>query len=194
MLFEVVTLGGLLFWLAILAFIICEWVSIRNEKWGLVWLEFLTLMVVLTLFSNIGIGWLSWMLYNPIELITFALAYLLIGTAWGYTRWRWVYVYRKAEEYEKRREELKAEYNKVSIRSGGIKSIKEWLADIGYPPSAQRNKSRIIMWMLWFPISIIDTLLTDLVYRVFEALYEKIAKTLQRVSEQAFADRFDEMK
>ena len=48
-------------------------------------------------------------------------------------------------------------------------------------------KERVITWMIWWPSSVIWTLLDDLVKNIFNHIYNGIHSTLQGISNRIFS-------
>lgn len=53
-------------------------------------------------------------------------------------------------------------------------------------PSPRDHKSRILIWMAWWPWSMAWTLLNDPIKRAFRAIYRALQKRFQSISERAF--------
>ena len=55
-----------------------------------------------------------------------------------------------------------------------------------YKPKARNHKGKVLSWMTYWPWSLLWTLFNDFVRRVFNAIYNKIQKFLQKISDHAF--------
>lgn len=53
-------------------------------------------------------------------------------------------------------------------------------------PSPRDHKARIMIWMAWWPWSMLWTLLNDPIKRLFRAIYRALLTRLQKISERAF--------
>jgi hypothetical protein len=60
--------------------------------------------------------------------------------------------------------------------------------DGGLAPLARTNKSRIMMWMGYWPFSALWTMIDEPIKKAFRAIYNYISSTLQRISDDAFAN------
>lgn len=191
MFIELAAVGSVLFWGFIALWIIAEWASIHNERWGLCFIEFVVLVIAISAFTNAKLDWINWT--NIINLLTFYLPiYIALGAGWSVAKW-YFYLLRQKEEYEERREGFLKSYEaREPFRKQ--ESFKEWLPSYHkYPPSVKNNKSRILSWMSLWWISFLDTFLTDFLYRIWEAIYFKLAKTLQKMSNYVFRE-FEELR
>lgn len=59
------------------------------------------------------------------------------------------------------------------------------------PPQAGENKGRIMLWMTYWPVSAVWTLVDDPVRRLFLAIWEWLSGTFQRISDRAFGGTED---
>ena len=53
---------------------------------------------------------------------------------------------------------------------------------------ARENKSRIIMWMAYWPWSLLWTTINDAVKRIYREIYQAIQRLLQGISDSVFKD------
>lgn len=56
------------------------------------------------------------------------------------------------------------------------------------PPQTSDNKSRIVLWMTYWPVSMTWTLINDPIRKIFNWIYEVTAKSFQSDSDKVFAD------
>lgn len=84
---------------------------------------------------------------------------------------------------------------RVEVRVGGLPQRFHQASEdqrLQHPPEprqvplARENKGHIILWMsMWFP-SMISSLFSDFVKRIFKTIYYRIASQLQNISDRAF--------
>ena len=60
--------------------------------------------------------------------------------------------------------------------------------DLSEAPQARTNKSRILRWMTFWPLSALWTLIDDPIREAFRKIYDQISGRLQRISDRMFAD------
>jgi len=124
-----------------------------------------------------------WMFAHPMEIFALAFLYVIAGTTWAVVKWR-LFVKAKAHDCNR----FKLEYQPGE----GVKDLHGYLLDrtglSSLPPLVYDEKSRITRWMMWWPISLILTLIDDPIQKIFTAIYDFIAKRLQSISDKAFKD------
>lgn len=131
---------------------------------------------------------------NPLVMLEIFAVYILIGVIWSMPKWffhvreiREDYLYdvnrflwsRDREQNNQIPEDLVADW----LRSP---EFRRWDGEI--PPLASKNKSRITLWMMYWPISMVWTLIDEPVRRTFNFVYEQIQGVYTRISEHAFRD------
>ncbi len=190
--------GSLWFvWMGSMLFFCC-WAAHDDAGFAVFWL-FTVGTALFFAFAPPAAAVLGWLVDHRNHLPYLALLYVAVGTSWGIMRWC-LYVSRAARSYEGRSKDLLREYQNGpwSPGSGPSSQTKityaEWLYRFhSLPPSPSNNRSRIVTWMVWWPFSFLDTLLSDLVRRVFDAIYDEVAALLGRISTRAFR-RFEELR
>jgi hypothetical protein len=129
---------------------------------------------------------------HPVNIAYGLLAYLATGTAWSIVRW---YLYTKDQFH--RYEEFKIKF----LRSHNIfidvipDALKDEFAEafrwrIGgfvFHPQVTENKSRIYMWMAYWPWSMLWTVLNRPIKAAFNFIYSEIRSLLQKISDHAWA-------
>lgn len=155
-----------------------------------------TLIVTLVLLEQCGgIPILRYVVEHPIPILLSVLAYFAAGTGYGIVKW-WFFVTEQRERYESARadfllekkvkgdvmpEELKLDWKNYAERGVYGKERFE------YRPRARNFKGRILMWMTYWPWSLLWTLINDMVKKLFRHIYYRIAGLLQSISNKAFA-------
>jgi hypothetical protein len=106
----------------------------------------------------------SWIIDNPFTIIGVFLGYLLLGVVWSFVKW---YLF-----LNDLRAKCKENGNKVYAEQ-----ISFW-----------RNKSRILVWMSYWPFSAVWFVVHDPIVRSFKFLQTKLAATYQKISDKMFKD------
>jgi len=97
-------------------------------------------------------------------------SYLVLGVIWSFFKW-YFFLLNKRDKY---REKIADGYKQVNIND--------------YIPSAKNNKSRIMSWMMYWPMSGLWTLINDPVRRAFQFLYNRVESYFDRMSKSLFSE------
>jgi len=145
------------FWILLCGFVFV-WVSTKEERLVLGLLVVAITLALLQFIADVQI--VAWVVANPSKLIGYAIGYYVVGLIWSFIKW---YLY------------LIDERNHWRLKKQGITSeeIKSWM------PSFSGSKNKIAVWIGYWPISFIITLL--------EGVFEKFAKYLR----DAFTRRYE---
>lgn len=178
--------------LTIGAAVIC--VAVHDDAgWGAAVVLFVVLAFT-SLFTTVGLWWIPFILTNWLPLTALWLAG---GVTWAFVKW-WLFCQRAADRFEAQREQLVQEFEGKLKTPGFLKvgtTFAQWVQDRhGFPPAPRENKDRIITWMIWWPFSVVDTIFSDLVQRLWDRVYRAIANLLARISTSVFQSRFSEFR
>lgn len=187
MLFEFLIFGTLWFWIAAIIFAAVVVVAIDNDRGLLATVALLAFVAALVLFGDFNP--FPWLMRHPWAGVLLILAYFAIGAGWAIVKW-WFYCTDMARKYREARFRF-LEQNGVQGDAIPDHLREKWrensrFSDRG-PPNVRQNKSRIMLWMTYWPFSMFWTLLNDPIRRVFRHIYEYISGILHRISERAFA-------
>jgi hypothetical protein len=174
-LFEYVALGTWGFWaiLAIIAIAMSE--LLDTDHPGLATIMAIGTGVLLWL---LGVRPLEWISTHIVELIEYAVAYVISGLAWSLVKWYfWLVKIRRFVD------ELQAVKNPdilYALRQKG------WPTSL--PPKVSDSKSKIIGWMTLWPARMVWTLLHDPVTWIFEEIYALSGRAFQKIADSVFKD------
>jgi hypothetical protein len=137
---------------------------------------------------------------NPFQTIGFILTYIIAGVVWSLVKWRF-YVYRIFEKLKKIKEGVIKKYgllnessHKIFISrldaahfmSGGNKinfydqyDLNRIVEEV--MPSANDEKTKIVSWIAYWPMSLLATLLNDPFRRFFEYIYEVVSGLYDKI-------------
>ena len=208
MIWTLIEVGGIIFWLLLAALIVFEFVCYEFERKisgvvgliafvGLIWL-----FGNFDLFGFLGANW-------SVILLTLV-AYFVAGIVWGFGKWEF-WLSKRRREFEAKKQDWLEKQNwsgnevPVQLRDSWTREVvKTYATGMGYissvdlsewpsdrvkglvVPKASKNKGLIIYWMSYWPISLLWTLLRDVLKEIWEFLYFRICKYLQRRSEANF--------
>lgn len=125
--------------------------------------------------------------HNPMATAYIVGAYAIAGIAVGIFKW-WRYVRNNLGKYQ----EAKAEYLADNGKTEGWARYRELGNYNGikfiFEPMARRHKAAITMWMTYWPLVLIWTVINDPVRKFFKAAYERLSGMLESISKNAFKD------
>lgn len=147
-------------------------------------------MAVIYLFTDVPILW--WLREHIVTLLYLAVIYVMIGAGWGLAKW-YFYCLNKAGEYEEQRAQLQSNYNTLDASRKAEFTYPEYIARYsGFPPHPGTNKSRITSWMIYWPPSMLWTLLNDPIKHLWRLIYEHFSTLYSKISKHVFG-RFSEL-
>jgi hypothetical protein len=157
-----------------------------------------TLLMIATIasvqFLHVADIW-EWAKQNYVLTLVCIVMYLLLGVVWSFAKW--IFFLRKFNR--KRLEAVAAFAAKQGDKRVGSETQKEvvsYLLNQGrykntflsQRPIAAEYKGTIIAWMIWWPISMIGTLLNDPVRELFNFIYEKLSGLYQKAADRIVTD------
>jgi hypothetical protein len=185
---EVFAVGSPWFWLLLGAEAA---LMIGLIEWGKGLLATLSLVATLALLQLLGnTNVLGVVNHHPLLLVFGVIGYFATGTIWSVARW-WLFV----RDMRNRYDEARADFCHDQRLHGPIPESQqqqwlEYLASrkrkIEIRPKARRHKSRILVWMAYWPWSLFWTMLNDPVRKAFRYIFHHIHDYLQEISDNAF--------
>lgn len=149
-------------------------VQMESNLLGVVWL---TSTAVLLHFC--GYNTLSWIQQNPLLLLLGFVCYVVLGAGWSIIKWTLFVKDRKASFVE----------NRFRLRRDGTRSQIPM-----HIPDPHDEKYRILSWMAWWPVSIINAILFDAIKQIFEAIFRRLYKLLNTITNSIYKDIVEETK
>lgn len=196
--FELFVFGTFWFWALIAAEVILLFMFVEWENGFGATISLVVFAAMLQWCGDTNI--IGFVFGNPLRLMAVVAAYFLLGGVWGTVKW-WIFARDRLEEYEELRDDFlrnknlpsgtvvpqefrrewkeKLERNRGSYRHGG--------RTLAEAPRARDNKSRIMRWMSFWPVSMLWSFLDDFVKRVFRTIYQRIHNFLQRIADNMWA-------
>jgi hypothetical protein len=167
--------GTLWYWLflsvAVLIGIIC--VEATESGGGAT----VTLIISLVLFGNIRDY--RALLQDPSRLIVFLAIYFAAGIGWSLLKW-YFFVRKSLNDYLDK------------TRTGDMyfkpSSVAAW------QPQASQHKGDIIRWMSYWPLSIVGTMFTDVISKLWNHIFYAFRNLFQKISDHVFASALAEAK
>ncbi len=200
-------IGTLWFWLLLAAAAVVMAVCVAREAFGRATLTLVATLAVLTLFGDFNV--LSWLRHHSVSFLIYLSVYLAAGTAWSVAKW-WFFVRNLRAGYDEGKLRFLRE-NKVDgtaipaeLREGWRRNAHRYMPDRlgrlapdiseGVVPRARDYKGKIMSWMIYWPLSLIGTLIDDPIRKLFQAIFNAIQGAFQRISDRAFKGVEDDFR
>jgi hypothetical protein len=203
---EWLVLGGPVFWAVLLVWIIALFVSVETEYGIFAFLSTIVYGVLLYFVFHVD---LPHLLYNhPILILVGIALYFPIGAAWSFFRW-YMFVHSKLELYTDMRNEWLSSKGQTSFTEIPDHLKEEWIKfleegdgkaygsnryaygsnkrrDLLKPPLVRDNKSRILRWIGYWPVSAMAWAFNDMIRGFCKMIYGRIANWLQSIANSIF--------
>lgn len=203
-------MGTLITLLASTTFIIGVWVTIavlvaillefELEGWAT---TFVSLGIALLMWNYLGDVW-EFICQNPWSTLGFVGGYILIGVLWSFIKWA-SYVKRKLRGIKKIKDEFIVEHKEIndenlkllnvklgdlnlensyghSFRLSGKDTLEYVLQKVS--PIASENKTIIIAWISYWPMSFVGTFLNNPFRHFFEWLHENLSGYYDKITKK----------
>ncbi len=161
---------------------------------GLAFLTVLGTLLLLQWFGDVKV--FSAISTNPSLALLALLAYLVVGAVWSIAKW-YFYLHRRREVYNDKRFRILRDYrvDKVSdLQQRDKESVVRQLRDYAAQPKARENKQRIIVWMAYWPWSLVWTFFSDFVRRLCHHIYEWLHRLYQAISDHVWKGVEDDLQ
>ena len=136
---------------------------VEFEKSGFAFLTVIVGLALLQVFGGVDVT--GTILRDPLSLILWVAAYLLVGIGYSLLRWNW-YCSAWRRDYD-------------ATDPGYQKDIL-WKNQ----PAAASSKNRIITWMMFWPWSAFWWFLSDFITEVFERIYRSFSSVYERIAQR----------
>jgi hypothetical protein len=188
------TFAGIGFWLFIAAFVILEIIALEYESATYATLVLIFSATILAFLSHTNP--LTWSAQHPLMLVGAVLSYFVGGTVWSIAKW---YFYVKGKSVQVRT--IVAQYL-AEARVGTVAELNDMRRGVlttqikqtgltTTAPQVTKHKALILLWMTYWPVSMVWTLINDPVKKVFTAIYIRIGTFMQSISDRIFKDAFN---
>lgn len=139
----------------------------------------------------------SFLKEHMVNILEGAVAYVVLGIAWSFLRWlllnlAFKFEFKQAKENFIAQLNLPKGSNVPEDKMEAFKSEMRYRTVSGYRldtrPNAAKSKSRIVGWGAFWPCSVIGYVLNDPVRRLFNALFELLKGSYQRITDALLND------
>jgi hypothetical protein len=190
---ELLVVGGLAFWIAMLVWFVILWALVEHDY------GFLGLVSIVVYGCLLQFGFkadvLGWMTSHWIMLAIFGGLYFFIGGGWAFWRW-FLFAKDQLEPYTQMKTEWlvskgESQFTQIPahLKEEWVKYIEnDWRRkEMCQTPLVRDHKSKIFRWIGYWPISAISWALNDMVRRFVKMVYNYIHDWLQSVANRVFA-------
>jgi hypothetical protein len=190
----ILAVGAFWFWVTFACLMVLMIAAVEYDKPGLATLSIIVFFVLLGWLGDINI--LNTIRERPLLSIGCLVGYFAAGTAWSICKW-WFYVRKLRDKFDEYKRDFLERHGRSEEKTIPEDLRNEWLGDIDYTyewlpskskPVAADNKSRIMTWMVYWPWSLVWTMINDPIKRLFKEIYRAIQGFMQKISDRAFAD------
>tara|TARA_R110002110_G_scaffold181552_7_gene387940 strand:+ start:53 stop:658 length:606 start_codon:yes stop_codon:yes gene_type:complete len=158
------------------------------------WGSFIVLGTFLVSWLIFGISVVTAVVSNPLLAAGAFAGYILAGIAWAYPKW-WFHVRSLRNEYvdvmraflsnrgyegAESADEIPAQYLNAWHST---RSYSHWSRI--FPILARANKRKIMTWMVWWPVSMVWTLINDPIRKMYRYIWDALRSTFDRVAASA---------
>lgn len=180
---ELFALGTLWFWILVAVEIVLLIIFVENENgWG----SSISLLIFAGLLQWAGgVNIIGYVTSNPLKIAAFLVCYFIFGTGWAAVKW-WLFVRDRIEEAKEWRNDwLKSRGIKDDVIPADLRQDFDIAMQRRFPrPLIRKYKADFLMWMTFWWISMIWSLIDDFVKRIFKEIYYKIANSLQNMTDR----------
>jgi hypothetical protein len=185
--------GGGWFWVALVAWLVIVWLLSENDMgfFGLV--STIGYCCLLQFVFHVNIS--GWMLANPWNLMLFLGSYFVAGSLWSFWRW-FLFVRDKLEPYNKLKSDWFVDKGLTPVETIPEELKEEWVKfiekdysrkNLVRTPLVRENKSKIMRWIGYWPLSVVTWALNDMVRRFVRMIYDSIHDWLQSIANRVFS-------
>jgi hypothetical protein len=165
-------LGSVAFvWIAVAVLFVVLFFAAANDSLSVAFWATVIGLGILQLLSSLDP--FTYVKENPKDVLFVALGYFPAGIAWSFYRWWRV---------------LKKAGSDLASMKSHFSNADEWKRHVDRMwPTASQNKSRISVWITYWPFSLASYILCDFLYEIADWIYTKISGLYQRVSDHVKA-------
>jgi hypothetical protein len=194
-------LGTIWWWILTVGFFIWIMCTVEKESWF--W-SVVCVVAYILFFQFLGktdlFGHLA---RNPIAVLGFILLYFAVGFMWSFLKW-WLFVNTVAEKRREARknfiEGYREPYSSIPLSDkqkykgenpeAASRMKVDWETVVVRKrlekPAVKNNKSKISLWVIYWPASLIWSLLDDLVHKIIKQLVIYFRKIYEAITNVAF--------
>jgi hypothetical protein len=156
---------------------------------------FFTLLVAIGAAYYLGFLTIAFAMEHERDFMWMAIFYVPIGVVWATIKW-WFYCWNLAGKVRdhlamhetNHKERIKNGVNVRATLDEHMRDIRSRLSSTfeELPPKVYNHKSDLIRWMAWWPFSIVASIFSDMLHKLFTAIYNGFARLWQAISNAVF--------
>lgn len=190
--------GTMWFWILMAIAVLSVGLCVARESFGKATLCVVVTFAALALFGDFNV--LHWLRDHYLSFGVYLVAYLAAGTVWSIVKW-WRFIRRKRVDYDRRKGAFMVGHELPCDAPMPDKLKTEWRTHLEqerrysadrreetFPPKANAYKAKIMAWMMYWPWSLVVTVIDDPIRKLFNAIFEAIRGLYQRIADSAFKD------
>lgn len=178
-----------------LAYVIATTISVEVKKMGFATLVLIIYFSTVMILKNKGftdIDLWGTLVADLAKTACLLAVYLFIGLGWSVARWS-MFVWSERRRYDEKVREMEALYGPMSgweperLRSFKLELGNSW--EDGYVcvrPQIRDHKEEFFLWLVWWPFSLLWTMIDDPLRRFCVLVYNLIGRRLQAISDFAW--------
>ena len=189
--------------LVVLFVLFClECVLTEVEHFGWATLTMVATLVGVQVFHIGGVDLLAFAATHVVETVLYVLGYVAVGVVWSFVKW-FSFLMAFRDKYREYKENFltSLKLNPTGqVPDDQLGAFREYMSrqstyttsrsfrgnDFSERPRANKNKSRIVAWMSFWPFSVVGTVLNDPMRRFFSWLFNQFKALYQQMSDRIF--------
>lgn len=202
--FSVFVLGAVGWWCLTILFVIYVFFALDRdydsvgEHSHLFWPVFMLILYAVFMQFIAKADIFNFSIHHPLELILYVLGYFATGFVWSFVKW-WLFVNTLADKYQAEKTEFLANFTPRESAvprtyfvssDGRTEQQREWESVVDrhhlQKPVATRYKGSITVWVMYWPISVVWSLLDDFIKKLVRHIVTMFQKFYQLISDSAF--------
>jgi len=194
MLTNSIVVGSLWFWIICgLEFCLLWWFSCEKNSGGKAFITVLLFIIILVLFGNFHP--IDWLIAHPKKFISVVLMYFVLGIFVAMIKLQITVGKDKKKFFNRKISWINT--NCTKSETDDVKELRwqEFLLkkiDSGYPnyslPSYEDYKNDVKHWMVWWVFVIIDIILSDLIKKIWNVIYDLFEGVYRSIFNYTFKD------
>jgi hypothetical protein len=201
---SVFVIGAVGWWCLTILFVIYVFFALDRdydnvgEHSHLFWPVFMLILYIVFMQFIAKADIFNFSIHHPLDLLLYVLGYFVTGFAWSFVKW-WLFVNTLADKYRVRKDDFLSNFttheSAVPRAYRGspddrTEQQREWEDIVRrehlQKPVATKYKGRITVWVMYWPISVIWSLLDDFVKKLVRHIVTMFQKFYQFISDSAF--------
>lgn len=187
--FGLLVIGSLWFWVLVALVVVIEFFMVEYENPTAATFTLIGAFVLLAIFGDFNL-WHA-VRSNPVEAGIAGASYFLLGAVWSVGKW-WFYVKDLYSQYQEARAKFMQDHGKNANELMGDTLKDMWKKSYSSmhlsKPKIREHKGRIMVWMTYWPWSMVWTVVNDPVKKIFAAIFKELQGLYQKIADSVYKD------